>query len=366
MIRFSVVVVLVGLLAGCSGKSSQGASAPIPLDQLPARLATVWCDSLSPCCQADGIPYDRATCVRTAEENLTDSVNKLNRSTIKYDANVAGRCLDAYASVLGSCSDSESSTISTACDDLFAGTLPAGAACSSSNECAHPVGASAYCDISSSGAGPSSGGSSGAGGNTSTPMGTCVLELPAPHGKAGEACAGNCTVTSDSSSCSGAPSGPGGNGSTAMCYRNEGLYCARAVVTGTVAIDSMCEPIAAIGQPCSDSGGCAAGTFCNAGTCSAQYSSGPCGQVGTFDACASDAYCDLTAQQCISKSPDGAACSESTSCASGHCELPDSTPSAGAGGSGGVGGSGGGTGAPQGVCAERRIASETTCMGGVN
>lgn len=380
MRRFTSLVVgtsfgLLCAVAACSSPSS--GSGPVSLEQLPAQYATKICESLAPCCQANGTPYSGATCQQTAQAALSATITKLNKATVVYNASAAGACLDAYASTLRGCSETaiDSQALVTACNAVFTGTLPAGAVCTLSEECLKPAGGQAYCNIdtvASTGSGGASGASSGgsSGGGSGGAMGTCVQEVPSPHGKAGDACAGDCTATTSSVGCSGSAVPGTDTAATALCYRNEGLYCATsAPTTGTPAITQVCRPIGAIGSACSGNG-CVDGAFCNAGTCAAQYDSGTCG-AGFSDACSSKSYCDYAnAYLCVPRLADGAACTSGDTCLSNYCQYPaDSSSSGGTSppaGGGGGGGGGAGLVMRQGVCVKETFATPKVCAGNLD
>jgi hypothetical protein len=355
------------VVAACSSPAGGAASGPISIEQLPAQFAAKICQSLGPCCQANGTPYDSATCQQTAQAALTVSTAKLNKATVKYNASAASACIDAYASAIARCSEVDFASVLTACDAVFTGTLPAGAACSVDEECATPPGGSASCATSSvapSGNGGASGASSGdLGGATRS----CVQRAPAPHGKAGDACAGDCTLAASGIGCSSLPPSAGvGPTLTTLCYRDEGLYCgANSLLHGsTTPAASACAPIAAIGSPCT-ANGCVDGAFCNAGTCAAQYDSGPCG-AGASDACSRKSYCDYAnGYLCLPRLAEGAACTSGSTCQSDYCQYPAAGSSSGGASPPASGGSGGaGPVVSKGVCAKlTTFASPQACMG---
>lgn len=318
----------VASILACSGSTvGTAGSQPISITELPTQFADEICDRLGPCCHAVSFAYEGGSCRGTLAATFSESLSKIDPAHAAYDPNAARRCLDAFDGVVQECGSFDSPAIQAACALVFVGKLSPGAACNSDDECAQPAEGSAYCDLGATG--------------------RCVVQAGPPHGKAGEPCMGDCFVTGDDSACSGIAPSAGGS-ATALCFHGDGLHCAASATV------PVCKPIAAIGEACTDSGGCAEGTFCNAGICAATYDSGPCGTA--YDACSSQSYCDDSTGLCTAKSADGAACPSNITCASGSCNFPGGVPpqSQPAGG-GGV--------ATLGTCGAAHPISEAMCRG---
>lgn len=258
--------------------TSTGSAAPISIAQLGDQLANAFCDNIGGCCQAAGIAFDLAECKANILSVVSQGLAREMSPNIRYDANAAGACVAAYASVVKSCKSSNS--IETACTGVFVGSLPAGAPCTVDDECASPAGSAAFCD----------GGDSTNGGASGTCSVTSASATSA-HGKLGESCAASCP--SGTTCAATGPSAAGGSGTgppiTSVCYSDDGLYCSA---------NATCQPLIAVGQPCSFDG-CVNGAFCGAGVCTAGKA-------------------------------DGAACTFDTECAGGSC-LSSGAPSTGTG-----------------------------------
>jgi hypothetical protein len=292
----SSVVLLAALVPGCGGSSSAG---PIPIDQLPSQLADAVCNNIGSCCNAAAIAFDLATCKRNVMTTTSQSLLEEDSPNIKYDAEAAGRCIALYASFFKSCKEPEGTEIEAACGDVFVGSLPAGAPCTSSDECAHPANSGVECTMD------------GPAGQTAQSL--CVVSsfTASVHGKLGGACNGNCSTGDDCSS-TGPASGTG-TGPTppvlASCYADDGLQCDFTSQT--------CQPLIAIGQPCS------------------------------FEGCVAGAYC--AASVCAPFKADGAPCADAIECSSGTCSFPND-PNA----------------AQNPTCGSSGVANAQTCMGNLD
>jgi hypothetical protein len=248
----------------------------VPKDQFIGRFVDAVCDNVGPCCQSAGLSYDAAGCKALGNAELEKDLD-LDRPNVKYDAAAGGKCIEAVKNAAQSCGHIDIDG-GPECSGFLVGTLPEGAACESSVECA---GAYARCDIS----GPAA-------------QGVCVVE---PRGKAGDPCGDTCTEHGSSSECFGSTSSTG----TARCYTNDGLYC-----------DQTCKPLIAVGQPC-EAEGCVDGAYCTGGSCAALPAAGePCAQTYV---CGADLYCDLNTT-CQKRKADGQACQDGSECVAGNCQ----------------------------------------------
>jgi hypothetical protein len=294
---------LFGLFATACSSSDSGGGPPVPLDQFPQQYATAYCDSIAPCCKTAEIPYDALTCKSTATNSFTQIVEQASGPNTTYDAVAAGNCLAALKATLQSCKSLASAFQGSACQGIFKGTLPNGAMCTSSADCV-----SGYCSIS----GVSS---------TGSDIEVCAdpslrsVNLP-PHGKAGDACGGDC-LTLKSGSVSYMNCRSGTSTAAAYCFDQDGLHCSSATQT--------CVVLPAIGAACPD-GTCATGAYCDETTltCAAQSDSGSC--ENSFEACSAKSYCDQNSLRCFARKPDGYACSSDDECVNAVCSgLADTT-----------------------------------------
>lgn len=291
-----ILVLVPAVAASCGGSSAGDGSsggAPLPLDQFAERAAAAVCNTIAPCCGAQGIQYDDAAC-KAGWKGFYDEwmIEPVKAGLVKYDENAAGGCM-AWMETRSCTAPTDSPE---ACAQAFQGTKNAGEACTTEMECISPPGGFASC-----GSGP--GGTAG----------TCVQE---PRGKVGDVCGGTCTDHGDGSiSCSVAGTEPPGT-SVANCFTNDGLYC-----------DGTCKALAVIGAPCT-ADGCVEGAFCANDVCMAkQPIGGECGLES--DACGDDAFCDTNATgKCTAKKAAGAPCVSwdecQGTCNDGVCE-PDGT-----------------------------------------
>jgi hypothetical protein len=287
--RFSKLVVAVSVcaLAALGGGCSSSTQTTVPVEQFPTQFGNALCDSVAPCCSSVGIAYDAASCKAAATTFFQNYVSENNSPLTMYDSAAAGRCLDAVKASLQACKGLDDNTTGVACADIFVGTVAAGGACTTNTECAG--GARCVTDAA----------------NPATAH--CVAPPPAQaHGKAGQACNGSCITLGSATDCFIAPSS-GNSPPASTCYSSDGLHCSSQT--------QVCIAFAQIGQAC-ESGSCASGAFCDAGTCAAQRDSGSC--LTASDACSSKSFCDGTGQ-CLLKKADGAACQESSECASDSC-----------------------------------------------
>lgn len=238
----------------------------MPIDQLASRVASAVCDNISGCCQTASFAFDESGCKQYVITQIQKDIAENTRPSIHYDASAAGRCVAAYASVAKSCVFEDEDL--AACDAMFVGTLPAGAACMESTECAGASGGQGFCDFSTV--------------DSTTTTGVCAAENgSAPHGKQGDACIGSCS----GSDCSGGSTGTSDTTVLTICYASDGLYCSSS---------NVCQPVLALGESC---------------------------QSG--DMCQTGAYCDSTQRLCAPALPNGASCGSSADCASTHCLVTD-------------------------------------------
>jgi hypothetical protein len=202
-------------------------------------------------------------------------------------------------SVLGSCAALVIGADDAACNDIFDGTLPAGAECNGAVCASH-----AFCYRE-----PDQPGQSG----------HCIEPvLAGAHGLAGDSCVGNCVAREGAMDCTtyALPTDPPPN----FCYADENVHC---VPSEREAGDQFAHPyrcvrFAQVGEPCSSLTSCVSGAFCNVRTCANQDDSAACSNLSY--ACTDGKYCDATGN-CSPKKPDGASCSNHRDCSSNKCSA---------------------------------------------
>jgi hypothetical protein len=358
-----LAAVWLASMAACDGSELLSGSGTIPRGQLLEQFAAIICDHLAPCCQADGLAYDSASCRQTAEVGFAAQYTFVSSSYASYDGQAARRCLSAFAAAMPACGAKDvgwgdlpldeteyafPASVIAACKGVFTGTAPAGTACTSSKECAMPTQGVGYCDFYA---------------------GSClVYTTPYPHAAAGAPCFSSC-ATPDGSSCYG--SAPTASYLTlAECYSSDGLACAPApggpkgdyvclppgaigqscasgCVAGAVCnAAALCVAISELGGPCETDTQCVEGTLCDAGVCASPSDSGPC--ISPRD-CSSAAYCDFGTLSCMPKRPDGATCTQGDSCLDRCGSLTSNSTWIG----------------PPSIC-EKGSPSATACMGVLN
>ena len=287
-------------LASCGPGDTQSA-APIPRAELPDQLAAAYCDGLGSCCQASGFALDDARCQATLKAQVAG--NLPTTPTVGYDQNAAGNCVAALRTQLGRCGDIEDDQALEACNRMFVGTLPEGAACTQSEECAAPPDGRASCYRSAD---------DGAG--------VCQVYRVMAHGAVGQACTTTCTVQG-TGECYGSTTVTSGSGGAAnatasvACYTNDGLYCA----SGT------CQKMEPVGGPCQSyaTTACVATAYCDtqAGLCQAKLAVGA--DCSSADSCVDGAYC-ATSGRCEAQKADNLPCQSYRECR-GYCDLGEST-----------------------------------------
>jgi hypothetical protein len=287
---------VLALLGGaCSGKSTTSETGSVPLAQFPSLFSAALCDTIAPCCTAASVPYDSATCKRTATLFFQQYVDESSGPSTTYDAAAAGTCVDALKTALQSCSKFTDETTGAACSHIFVGSVPVSGACKADSECAS--GSCAFDQTDPTGQ-----------------AGVCVAAPGGTHAKAGAACNGDCVISNGSTDCSSSGNAGDSPGASGSCYASDGLFCS--------SLTKVCTALAPVGAACEPQG-CVAGAFCNGGTCAAQRDSGPCSDA---DACSAKSYCDFTTSQCLPKKADGAACDRSSQCLNDECTDGNTVP----------------------------------------
>ena len=222
-------------LGGCGETEAEA----IPREQLPAKVAEVFCQSLGSCCSSAGFAFDAARCQSSISATYAALLDDTSSPNVIYDGQAAGDCLSTLGPSLQCGRSSPSGSSGASCGPVFQGTLKPGQACQDSRECERPAGGIVQCTIQL---------------NATDTAKVCIVENVGAAGTAGEACVGSC----DADICGfGSPGGGNASEPTAVCYRRDGLYCAPS---------GKCESLQKRGSPCGDSGECERGSFCDDAT----------------------------------------------------------------------------------------------------
>lgn len=275
----SAVAVFIALGA-CGGGGD--AAKPVALADFVQTFTSAVCDSIGPCCAAEGFPFDPSTCRALFEGRLTMFVTEGNVEGTIYDADVAGECIAQTQKLAVFCGDPR--PLESTCSKIFRGTKMTGEPCTSSVQCvSRSCGALAnsdrHCDAG---------------------------RIDEVHGAKGEPCSGTCTAYDNNSLSCGVSVPPGGMPpSQVNCFTNDGLFCSS---------NFTCETVPAVGEACTPASPCADGAFCDGGVCAPKRTTGSC--AAAFNACASTAYCDIDTQECKLKAAPGAPCSSGQECPS--------------------------------------------------
>lgn len=280
-------VLLATLGGACS--SSDADVERVSQARFAEEFAHAWCRSVAPCCAAEQLVYDAATCESGARAFAATMLANRVRGDTTYSPAAATDCLTRLERTLQRCEIEEAST---ACALIFVGPSPNGTPCTDGSACA-----SGYCAV-----------------GEAVFSGVCAeAKYQSPiHGQAGEPCVGSCGVPG-SFECP-ASLLPNSEGTITYCYADDGLYCG----FDSDALDALgCQPYSAIGAPCDGTDQrCLPGAFCTDGICVAQQASGPC--QDTPEQCTVQSYCGAN-QQCQPKLANGAECMSGDECTSNSC-----------------------------------------------
>ena len=271
----------LGTLLGCGGATTGDGSrsqpedggtptadasqpAPVPEIEFVDRAVAAYCGGLRVCCQSQGMAFSATGCDTGVRQGLTESGSFCESGT-NYDAQAAGACLQQAESYVASCGSTGPSSAPAVCTRMCVGTVPVGAACQSTEQCAQPSSGPVICDF-----------------GVSAP-GICT---PAVHARLGESCRASCDLTGD---CSwrlapvGVDSGVPGN----ACYAEDGLYCAG---------NSTCQRLGELGGACEGWDTCVSGMYCSMVlVCEAKKAAGT--SCATPDECLG--ACDGTTGRCV-------------------------------------------------------------------
>lgn len=290
-------------VVACSGNtSSSGHAAPVPQSQFTDSIVTAYCGGFQTCCQSKGFPFSASVC----DSNLRGqpSGSSFCSAPRMYNAQAAGDCFAQLQATLSNCLNT---AVIPVCRTVCVGTLPAGSACTSSEDCATPTGDDVQCVTTSA----------------SSATSVCVVT---PRGTLGSGCNSTCTTSADGSEiCSvmGVAAGSPVTTGNAVCHTSDGLYCSTAdyscqtiaavggscpgyCVSGAYCdmSKSMCMDKVAAGSACPTGNECMDGTYCNSShVCAAPKATGqPC-SLSPYNECVG--YCDPTTNICADNSPSG-------------------------------------------------------------
>jgi hypothetical protein len=254
-------------LVACAGSTTGDATqaAPVPESQLMDRMVAAYCEGLGVCCQSRGLAFSATGCDAGLREANAGSASICEPGTT-YDAQAAGTCLEQAQSYIASCG-SAGTPPPAVCNRMCVGTLPVGAACQSTEQCAQPASGQVDCSF------------------TTSAQGTCT---PAVRGQLGESCRASCSLSGDCTYRTPVPiGGDAGVPGNALCYAEDGLYCAS---------DSICQRLGGVGGACEGLDTCMSGAYCGtAGVCEAKKAAGAA--CTTYDECLGG--CDSATGRCV-------------------------------------------------------------------
>ena len=284
--RLGAMVVVGGALATACGGSvtSDGAGKGSPAAPeaptaagFPAQLEQLACDTLETCCSAAHLTFDRAACAKAFNVNAVQT-----GEGISFDSAAAQRCLDEFKTATNACSAFDKSQLPD-CSRTTRGTLPLGAACTSSRQCAPTNGRIPDCQYA-----------------PDANIGTCALEETPAHAAPGDRCQTTCTLDDgcETGTSTASPTDPVLPPPVGACYVADALYCSSSSQT--------CTSIGNKGDICYASNGCSSGLVCvglaeSYTTDSGQVRPGKCGPPQ-----AEGAPC-VTSEECVTLACDPAA-----------------------------------------------------------
>jgi hypothetical protein len=265
------------------GAALGGASGAVgSAEEFFESIARTLCSSIVGCCNSSGAAFDEARCLSVIGSTYATLTTNAGQATYRYDANMAAQCLADTRQALEPGCESASLTNVTSCRNVVVGTLPAGAPCNATAECAHDASSGASCVSSSGGK-------------------ICAVQRRVG---AGDACTQTCMQRGVALSCSG--SGSQADEET-RCFENDGLYCSNGTCTAKVQL----------GEACDDSHACVTDAECSfqTQTCVPLATAGTACFVDSD--CRSDLYC--ANDTCERKVSVGGACTSTSDCAGGSC-----------------------------------------------
>lgn len=379
MRRHLAFVSTVALAAACSPSANNSGSGPSSTDVANAYFNVI-CQLNTTC--VGGAQYLDDSCLAQLAPAGADLATAVSAGRVNLDGSSSQACLDALNAFTCSAAAAAGTADPLApCKNIFTGTIGAGGACYSGNDCV-----SLICDQSNlqcpgkCKAQSSRGGACGGSGDCDQSAGETVCA----NGKCAAATAegGSCTSSaacSGTTVCTGGKCSSTGGGRGAACLAGfectTGFYCLQAFDMGGNPQPGTCAAQAAAGATCGDDTahlqaqvqsqcagvsackgltidqtarkltpgkcapmvdvggdcvsvtapqtaitGCRLGLVCVSGKCQIAPSSGPCAN-DFFTPCRSDAAtCDAT-NKCAPLKADGATCTTAGDCKSGNCSA---------------------------------------------
>lgn len=353
-------VVLVLLVAGCTGGTGGTAGGNVPKEQYNAEAYKAICAHYASC----GIAKSTDTCFQYYQSLLGSYASvglnfydqAIEEKKIAYDGAAAARCLNGYASA--SCSLSALLTPAADCRSIYVGQVPVGSECRF-GQCVP----AAFCTSEVDGKCPGTCKARVQAGGAATSPAECEVGLAVVSGKCaqppkeGEACASPGTF-------SGCAAG--------LTCASDSKTCVKPKIAGDACsttspcdifyscVNGKCTAPADVGEPCGAIGtsglGCKLELYCNAtgadgGTCAQRTNEGqPCtsqtqcnfdlrcskatpsaadktchkptalnGACTTTTDCETGLFCSTTSMTCIAQLEAGAACTAADSCKLGTC-----------------------------------------------
>jgi hypothetical protein len=305
-------VLVAALLATAAAPMSCSNPQQVSRDRFPDLYAQALCSSLQHCCNENKVPFDYNACGK----GWVAAVNAVlfgPNSTGNYNAKAATDCIaevNAAADVSCQPVPGSISNARATCQAIFAGTLPAGAPCTSSAECQAVPGMAVTCAIvPGDGGAPMGGGqlplsdpSVSLKGATLGPLDVpvCVVLPPAMAGPvpctpgAGDVCiasGGFCDPMSNACAPFNAMGGPCDPAVVGSCQ--PGNFCTNS---GGMA---MCMPAGPVGSPCTDPAMCDPTGFCDVGGSNMCQPIGKPGSACTSNNQCSIGVCDASTHQCL-------------------------------------------------------------------
>jgi hypothetical protein len=307
-------LVLAVLLASCGSDSGS-----IGIDGLQGALISRYCATYVQC----GVMPDEATCeayfakLFDSDQNLVDAVKA---GKVVYHGDKAAQCIDEVG---GSCDRTAllgNRASSSACSDVYDGTVAADGACALDQECISQVCTKGACGTNTCCQGTCTGGTKpmlGGPGAACMNDADCTDSFCDATSKVCTAYLADGTTCTSSSQCQSAVCTQ-----TCQALVADGAACMQTAQCEDIA-DScnsqhVCSKGAAVGAACTSSGDCAAIDRCDATMhCSARPVRGdPC--TTSLD-CFDNSYCDPT-NTCAAQLANGAACKANSDCTSHYCD----------------------------------------------
>ncbi|MEP6863531.1 MAG: hypothetical protein ABJE66_23100 [Deltaproteobacteria bacterium] len=312
--RKLVLVVLVLGAASCGSDSGS-----IAIDDLDNALISRYCATYVQC----GVMPDEATCeayfakLFNSDQNLVDAVKA---GKVTYHGDKAAQCLDEVG---GSCDRTAllgNRSSSTACAEVYDGTVAADGPCALDQECISQVCTKTACAANTCCQGTCMGGTKptlGGVGATCASDSDCTDSFCNVTSKVCVAYLADGTTCTSSSQCQSAACNQ-----TCQALVADGAACTTSSQCKDIA-DScnsqhVCSKGAARGAACTTTNDCAAIDRCDTTMhCAARpVRGGAC--TTSFD-CFDDSYCDAT-NTCAAQLANGGACKSNSDCTSRYCD----------------------------------------------